>query len=49
MSSEDVLLKNDTIATRTGWRDVDVVNDQLRSPSSAFIESSSRWGSDRLW
>ena len=35
------------ITARTGWRDVDVGNDQLVFPSAAFIESSSRWGSDR--
>ena len=29
MSSEDVLLMNDTHSARAGWRDVDVGNDQL--------------------
>ena len=32
MSSEDVLLKIDTITARAGWRDENVGNDQLRNP-----------------
>ena len=35
------------ITSRTGWRDVDVGNVNFVFPSSAVIESSSRWGSDR--
>ena len=32
MSTEYVILKIDAITVRAGWRDVDVVNDQLCIP-----------------
>ena len=34
------------IIARASWRDVDVGNDQFVFPISAFMVSSSRWGSD---
>ena len=35
------------VTARTDWRDVDLEMINFVFPSSAFIESSSRWGSDR--